>query len=84
MILNRGAPWTEPSEGGRLCRPPVAKRINDRKIRKLITVTGLVRTSLMYSATVMGPVAFILEVRCRSMEGPGFPSSAGGLQKSLV
>ena len=32
------------------------------------TVTGLVSTSLMYSATEIGPVAFILLVRCLSME----------------
>lgn len=49
-----------------------------------LTVTGLVSTSLMYSATGIGPVAFILEVRCRSMECRGFSSPVGGLQKSLV
>lgn len=49
----------------------------------LLTVTGLVSTSLMYSATVTGPVDFILEVRCLSMEGWGF-SSVDGLQKSLL
>lgn len=48
------------------------------------TVTGLVRTSLVYSATVIGPVAFILEVRCLSMEGPVFSMSGEEQQKSLV
>lgn len=48
-----------------------------------LTVTGLVSTSLMYSATVMGPVDLILEVRCRSMEGRGFASSAAELYCSL-
>lgn len=48
-----------------------------------LTVTGLVSASLMYSATVIGPVAFILEVRCRSMEGRGFSSPEVELHKSL-
>lgn len=37
----------------------------------------------MYSATVMGPVDLILEVRCRSMEGRGFASSAAEPHSSL-
>lgn len=31
------------------------------------TLAGLVKTSFMYSATVMGPVALILYIRCRSI-----------------
>lgn len=37
----------------------------------------------MYSATGIGPVAFILEVRWRSMEGGVLFPSGGELQKSL-
>lgn len=50
----------------------------------VLTVTGLVSTSLMYSATVMGPVAFILEVRCRCIEGRDFLSLAEAQQSGLV
>lgn len=44
-------------------------------------MTGLVRTSLMYSATEIGPVALILEVRCLSIEFPGIGFSAELLEK---
>lgn len=33
----------------------------------MFTLAGLVKTSFMYSATVMGPVDFILYIRCRSI-----------------
>lgn len=33
----------------------------------VFTLAGLVKTSFMYSATVMGPVDFILFIRCRSI-----------------
>lgn len=46
-------------------------------------MTGLVRTSLIYSATEMGPVAFILEVRCRSIEVLGIRSSVALLEQVL-
>lgn len=38
-----------------------------RGSRFMFTLAGLVKTSFMYSATVMGPVDFILYIRCRSI-----------------
>lgn len=49
-----------------------------------LTVAGLVSTSRMYSATVMGPVAWIFVVRCRSREGRDLLPSSEELQTRLT